>query len=134
MANAISTQIILDGTRNAVIKFEGVLDTADLTSTVVADPATMQGMDFIGTLKAAKFRVIRIHHNIEDGLSVNLFWDANTPVRIEELTGRGSPDYHKFGGLPSNATDVPTGKITATTEGWSGIKSFSVILELVKTL
>ena len=133
MANSTTTQVILDGPRNCIVKFEGVLDTSDLASTVIIDPATAQGMDNTGSLKAGKFRITRLLFNVEDGLSLNLFWDATTPARIEELTGRGVQDVHKFGGLISNAGAGATGKITATTEGWSGIKSFSLILELVKT-
>lgn len=132
MANDVKTQVLIDGARNVVVKFEGVLDTSDLASTVVVDPSTLQGTDNTGSLKAAKLRIIKIKHNIEDGLSVNLFWDGAAPARIEELTGRANPDFEDFGGLTNNAT-TPNGKITATTEGWSGVKSFSVILEMVKT-
>lgn len=135
MANSTSAQILLDGARNCVVKFEGVLDTSDLGSTIIIDPAVLIGTDNTGTLKAVKFRILKITYNVEDGLSLNLFWDATVPVRIEELTGRGSPDMSSFGGLVSNAGAGATGKITATTEGWAAtnVKSFSVILELVKT-
>lgn len=133
MANSTSIQIIIDGPRNAVVKFEGVLDSSDLSSTTVVDPATLAGIDNTGNLKASKLRITNIKHNIEDGLSVNFFWDATTPVRIEELTGRANPCYEGWGGLTNNSGAGQTGKITATTEGWgSGIKSFSVILEMVK--
>lgn len=132
MANSTTTQILLDGARNCVIKFEGVLDTSDLASMVVVDPAVMAGLDNTGGLKAAKFRIFKLAYNVEDGLSLNLFWDGGTPARIEELTGREDQSFESFGGVVNNAT-LPNGKITATTEGWSGIKSFSLILELVKT-
>lgn len=132
MANSVTTQIIIDGSRNCTVKFEGVLDTSDVASMTVVDPALLAGIDQSGTLKATSLRVNKIWHNVEDGLSVNLFWDATTPQRIEELTGRSNPCYEVFGGLVSNAGAGKTGKITATTEGWTGIKSFSVILDLIK--
>lgn len=134
MANSTSTQILVDGPRNVVIKFEGVLDTSDLGSTVVADPATLDYMVDSTKSRATKLRIDHLIFAVEDGLSVNLFWDATTPVRVEELVGRGKADYHRFGGLQNNAGATGfTGKITATTEGWgSGIKSFTVILHLVK--
>ena len=66
-------------------------------------------------------------------MSVNFYWDATTPVRIEQLTGRGKADYRDFGGLQNNAGATGfTGKITYITEGWSGIKTFSIILYLTK--
>lgn len=132
MANSVTTQLLLDGPRNAIVKYEGVLDTSDVAYMTVVDPALLTGMDNTGLQKAYTFRILKITHNVEDALSVNLFWDSATPVRIEELTGRGSPCYDRFGGLQNNAPAGSSGKISATTEGWSGIKSFSLILELKK--
>ena len=135
MANSTTVQILEDGAARTVVKFEGVLDTSDVASMTVVDPAAQASVDPTGSnyLKATKYRIDKIIHNIEDGLSVNLFWDAATPVRVEELTGRGKGDYRDFGGLQNNATS-PSGKITATTQGWStgAILSFSVILYLTK--
>jgi len=135
MANSTTIQILEDGAAHTVIKLEGVLDTSDVSSSVVVDPAAQSSVDPTGSnyLKATKYKLDKIIHNIEDGLSVNFFWDATTPVRIEELTGRAKVDYRDFGGLQNNAAALGfTGKITYTTEGWSGIKSFSVILYLTK--
>ena len=135
MANSTTVQILEDGAARTVVKFEGVLDTSDVSSMTVVDPSVQASVDPTGSnyLKATKYRIDKIIHNIEDGLSVNLFWDAATPVRVEELTGRGKGDYRDFGGLQNNATS-PSGKITATTQGWStgAILSFSVILYLTK--
>lgn len=144
MANSTSTQLLVDGPVHCVVKFEGVLDTADLTSTVVIDPSTLSTIDGRGT-PPTKLRIDKIIHNIEDQLSVNLFWDATTPVRIEELVGRGKQDHYHWGGLKNNAgtynadgSFTPaagfTGKITATTQGWSAsaVLSFSIILHCIK--
>lgn len=135
MANSITTQLLLDGPRNAIIKFEGVLDTADFTNFTVADPAILTGIDNTGFLKARNFRIDDIQFVVEDLLSINLFWDATTPVRIEEFVGRGHAKYHPFGGLVTNAGAGNTGKITASSQGASAgpILSFSLILKLVKT-
>jgi hypothetical protein len=134
VANSVATQLIIDGPRNAVLKVAGILDTSDLASTVIADPAALVGIDNTGGLKAATFRIIGLNYSIEDGLEVRLFWDATTPVLIEALNGRGAlpPSCQRYGGLTNNAGIGKTGRITMTTEGWAGIKSFSYILELVK--
>ena len=136
MANSTTVQILEDGAARTVVKFEGVLDSSDLSSMTVVDPAVQSSVDPTGSnyLKASKYRIDKIIHNIEDGISVNFFWDATTPVRIEELTGRGKGDYRDFGGLQNNAGAGVTGKITATTQGWAtgNILSFSVILYLTK--
>jgi hypothetical protein len=146
MANITSIQILEDGQRNVVAKFIGVLDTSDLGSTTVLDPATLSAMNGESTgPKATKLRINKLMFNVEDTLSVNLFWDATTPVLIEELVGRGKMDYKHFGGLKNNAGTYDTqgiftpaagftGKITATTQGWGAAStlSFTMILECVK--
>ena len=134
MANVFNTQIILDGPRNTVIKCDGILDTSDLAATVIADPATLFGWDNTGLQKAAKLAITDIMFNVEDGLELRLAWDATTPVRIEQLTGRGKANYSHFGDLENNAWAGVTGKITLATEGWkaAAIYSFTLILRLRK--
>ena len=134
MANTTSTQIIIDGTRNTVIKVEGVLDTSDLASFVIVSPATLQGIDNTGLVKAAKVRIAEINYNIEDTLQVTLSWDATTPLRIEQLAGRGKIAAWEYGGITNDAGAGVTGNILLATRGWvtGAILSFSVTLELLK--
>ena len=134
MANDLQTQVILDGPRNVVIKVTGVLDTSDLANTVIADPATLTGIDNTGTLKAAKLRLKEIGFAVEDGLTVNLLWDATTPLLMTTWNGRGDRCYDDFGGLPNNAGVGVNGKVLLNTEGWTaGIKSFTLVLRFIKT-
>ena len=137
MANSTTVQIFEDGPRNVICKFEGVLDTSDLSTTTVLDPATLDYIDASTNTLAGRLRIVKITYNIEDLLSVNLFWDATTPVRIESLEGRGKMDLRHIAGLQNNAAATGfTGKITATTQGWTlgGTLSFSIILECIKQL
>ena len=137
MANSTSIKILQDGPRNVVVKFEGVLDTSDLGSTTILDPALLSDMGDFGQ-KATKLRINKIQYMIEDTLSVKLFWDATTPIRIEELVGRGVFKHGKFGGISPTVAEVGSagwsGKITATTQGWaaSAVLAFSVVLECIK--
>ena len=113
---------------------------------VIADPALVSPIDPAIGVQPTRFVLNKLIHNVEDLLSVNLFWDATVPVRIEELVGRGKADYHRFGGLKNNAGTYDsggnftgaagfTGRVVATTEGWSsGILSFSLILEFKKSV
>ncbi len=134
MANLIETQVLLDGPRNAIIKVVGVLDTGDLANTVIADPALLTGIDHTGMLKAAKLRLKEIEFTIEDGLAVNLVWDATTPVLLASYLGRGENCYNDFGGLNNNAGVGVNGKVLLNTEGWAaGIRSFTLVLRFIKT-
>lgn len=134
MANLFSTQTLLDGPRNTVIKVEGVLDSSDLPITVIADPATLCGIDSSLGTKAAKLAITDLIYNVEDGLELRLAWDATPPIRIEQLTGRGKMHFQSFGGLTNNAGTGVTGKITLATEGWkaAALYSFTLILHLRK--
>ena len=74
-------------------------------------------------------------YDIEDLLTVNLLWNgASADTVIWDLAGRGKVDAWRFGGLQNNAGTGKTGKITATTQGWTSgaTLSFTIILELVK--
>lgn len=134
MANSVNTQIIQDGPRNVVVKVEGILDTSDLASTVIVDPAILTGMDNTGTLKALGLIVDRIQFSVEDLLECRLAWDATTPQRMVELAGRGTEKYERFGGLTNNSGAGRTGKILLSTQGWvaAAVLSFTLILTLKK--
>ena len=132
MANSTSIQLLEDGPRNVIVKFEGVLDTSDLASTTVLDPSTLSQIDYATNLNCTKLRIDNIIFEVEDALSVNLFWDAATPVRIGEFVGRGNAKYFKMAPLQNNAGAGVTGKITATTQGWAGILSFILYIHCVK--
>jgi hypothetical protein len=132
MANSTTIQTLVDGPRNTILKLDGLLDTSDQASTVIVDPATLSDYNING-VKATKLRINKINFDVEDGLDVELFWDAATPVRIGNLVGRGKVDAWRYGGIVNNATS-PTGKITLATQGWSSgtILSYTIVLELVK--
>ena len=134
MANEVTTQILQDGPRNVVIKGSGVLDTSDLAQTVLIDPALLAGIDNTGGVKAAKLILNRVIFNVEPGLAVNMWWDATTPVRIEDLTGQGHKEFKLFGGLTNNGGAGVTGKVLYATQGWSigTILSYTFTLEFVK--
>lgn len=135
MANSVNTQVLLDGPRNVVVKVEGILDTSDLASTSIADPASYIGMDNTGTRLALDLIVDRIQFSIEDGLECRLAWDASTPTRMVELSGRGTEKYERFGGLMNNSGAGRTGKIMLSTQGWAAPASplsFTLILTMKK--
>ena len=125
MANVVNTQVLIDGKRNAVVKITGVLDTSNVASTTIIDPANFSGVP-------TGFRIDHLDYSISDPLEVRLQWDAATPIDILPIAGRGKMSFHNFGGLTDNATN-PTGKINILTTGYTtGTLIFSVVLEMVK--
>lgn len=131
MANATTLQILADGPRSTVVKFDGVLDTADLSSMTVLDPA-LQYIDPI--TPTTQYRVDQLDWSISDPIVVRLTWDATTGVKMIELAGRGKMDIgDDYGGLQNNAGAGKTGKILALTTGYaSGTVAFTIIIHAVK--
>ena len=125
MANVVNTQVLIDGHRNAVVKITGVLDTSNVSSTIIIDPANFD-------LKPTGFRIDHLDYSISDPLEVRLLWDGSPQIDILPIAGRGRMSFSNFGGLTDNAA-TPTGKIALETTGYtSGTLVFSVVLELVK--
>jgi hypothetical protein len=133
MANAITTQVLVDGPCNVVVKISGTLDTSDANLVVVVDPALLLGIDNTGLLKAKHLVIKKLSYSTKQGLSVALFWDATAPVKILDVTGMEDINAEKYGGFPDNSGAGSTGKIKLSTTGWgSGVASFLLVLEMFK--
>jgi hypothetical protein len=144
MANQVTTQILIDNERNVVLKLDGYLDTSDVSSTTLLDPATLASVNAssLNPQKASTLAISKVIFDVEDLLAVDLYWDATSPVPIWHFTGRGKIDARHFGNLQlkgagGTANTVPagaTGKILYDTQGWSaGAKlSFTLIVECIK--
>ncbi len=128
MANYYECQILEDGWRNVVAKVVIIADTANLSGSVVLDPATLFQTD----PPSDRLAIEEIQYSILDGWSVELYWDAPSPKHIVDLAGRGMfPVGPNYGGLQNNAIS-PTGKITLSTLGWSGTKVATIIIHCIK--
>ena len=127
MANAVNTQVLVDGPRNSVIKITGVLDTSDVAAVKVIDLSTMSPVP-------TGVRIDHIDYSIVNNLEVRLLWDATTPVDILPLAGRGRMSFWNFGGLQNNAGAGKTGNILIETNGYTTGTTmvFSIVLEMVK--
>lgn len=132
MANGTTIQILSDGPLSTVAKFEGVLDTSDLSLMTVLDPA-IQYLDPANP--ATQYRVDALEWSVGNPLSLRLLWDASTDVNMINLTwsGRLPKLGRNYGGLQNNSGAGKTGKILALTTGYSsGTLEFTVIIHAVK--
>jgi len=126
MANVITIQTLVDGAQNTVVKVTGALDTSNMSSTAIVDPATLVPVP-------TQLRIDDIEFAISDQLELRLQWDAAAPVDIVPLAGRGEMHFIDIGGLQNNAGAGKNGKILLSTVGWaSGVQVFSLILKLRK--
>lgn len=126
MANSLTTQILIDGPRNAVVKVTATLDTSDLALTTIVDPAS-----FYDT--PPQFRLMHIDYAMTDGIEAQLQWQGTPNSIMMPLAGRGRMSFVDFGGLTDNAT-TPTGRIQLLTTGYPSttIQVLTLVLEMAK--
>lgn len=124
MADAVSSQTILDNDRNLVMKFTNLSDGTGEAAVTKVDVSALNGAP-------SRVSIQRVHYTVS-GMVVTLLWDATSDVRILELQGDGCLDFTSFGGLPNNGGDGVTGDIQLTTTGHTSGDSYSLILEMRK--
>ena len=131
MADAVTSQTIIDGERNCVMKFTNVSDGTGESAVAKVDVSALASNS--AGIACSEVRVMRVSHAIV-GMSVQLFLDATSNVLLMELaeSSNGHMDFKDFGGLPNNAGSGKTGDILLTTKGHSSGDTYSITLEMVK--
>lgn len=131
MADAVTTQVIMDGEHTAIMKFTNLSDATGETNVVKVDvsalaPSAAGGACIGVTLARLKAMVF--------GMEVQLKWAADTPQMLL-IIPQGSNyvmEFDDFGGIPNNAGAGKTGDITFTTQNAGAGDSYSIILRLWK--
>jgi len=116
MANIVTTQTILDGSRNTIIKVTILGDgSGELTNQIIFDSSAYAN-------DTQNNKLWRIQYNL-NGFGGTLYWDATTDVQLMSLTPNYAGDQKFFwnGGLVNNAGVGKTGDILLTTSGLGSI-------------
>ena len=131
MADAVTTQTIIDGERNCIMKFTNVSDGTGESAVAKVDVSALAAN--AEGVACSEVRVMRVSHAIV-GMSVQLFLNASTNVLLMELaeSSNGHMDFKDFGGLPNNAGSGKNGDILLTTKGHSSGDTYSIVLEMIK--
>lgn len=126
MADAVTTQTLIDGRRNAVIKLTNVSDGTGESAVVKVDVSALAGAP-------AAVRIDRIEFTTRT-MGVNLLWDATTPVQIINLPAGFAEelDFTSVGGLVNTKATGWTGDIKLTTVGHASGAAYTIILHCVK--
>lgn len=135
MANSVQVQTLVDSERNLVIKLVGLLDTSNVSLATLIDPALVAAVNASGlnSQQPTKVAIKKVTYDVEDGLAVNLYWDATADVPIWRFVGRGFVMGEHIGFLQNNAGAGVTGKVLYDTDGYSsGSLSFSLLIECIK--
>jgi hypothetical protein len=132
MADAVATQIIMDGERLAILKFTNISDGTGESAVVKVDVSALASNS---NGKACNKVAIEKIYAMTNGMSVRILWDATTDVLVTEIPS-GSMDstcYRDFGGLTNNAGDGITGDVSFTTVGHTAGDSYTIILKCIKS-
>ena len=131
MADAVTTQTIIDGERNCVMKFTNVSDGSGESAVAKVDVSALAAN--ANGKACSEVRIQRVSHAIV-GMSVQLFFNASTNVLAMELaeSSNGHMDFKDFGGIPNNAGSGKNGDILFTTKGHSQGDTYSITLEMTK--
>ena len=131
MADAVATQTIQDGERNAVLRFTNVSDGTGESNVVKVDVSAL-------AKNSAGQSCTEVHIQRIDwatvGMSVKLDFDASTNVLAIGLPADSTGDeyYDSFSAIPNNAGSGKTGDILISTTGHSSGDTYMIILELLK--
>ena len=132
MANLIERQITLEGQRNIVVKWAGVLDSdfAQLPALALGDCTQNDPQN-----KLVGFRLDMVEWSISQGLEVVVAWNATVPQLITPLAGRGRINMWNYGGyLPDQARPGFDGSLNLSSANYPAgtTANFVITLELIK--
>ena len=131
MADAVATQTIQDGERNAVLRFTNVSDGTGESNVVKVDVSAL-AKNSAGQ-SCTEVHIQRFYWATV-GMSVKLDFDASTNVLAIGLPADSTGDeyYDSFSAIPNNAGSGKTGDILFSTTGHSSGDTYMIILELLK--
>src|SRR5512135_2115579 len=117
----LTSQVLLDGPRNAIVKLQ-IAGTAgaELASAVAVDVSALDGAP-------GEVRVMGCESAM-DGFTATLAWDADVDVPILTATGMHKMCFRDIGGLPNNAGVGKTGDILISTLGVGANENATLIL------
>ena len=132
MADAVATQVILDGERLYIAKFTNISDGTGETGALKIDVSTLTPSSFSKACNGVKINKIWAQ---TQGMGVDILWDATTDVLCETIPADKFylMDYSSFGGLPNNAGAGKTGDVLFSTVGAAAGDRYTIVIEAIKT-
>ena len=132
MADAVTSQTILDGERLFIAKFTNISDGTGETAVVKIDVSTLAPNSFNLACNGVKLNKI---YATTHGMEVRILWDASTDVFAWMIPQNNNylMDLSSFGGIPNNAGAGVTGDVLFTTADASSGDMYTIVLECIKT-
>ena len=135
MADAVTSQTLIDGDRYAVMKFTNISDGSGESAVTKVDVSALQPLasNTAAQKTCTGVAIERIWWQCI-GMKVRILFDASSDAFCIELgeNQSGNHDYSLFGGLTNNAGSGKTGDINFTTVGHSSADTYTIILYMRK--
>jgi hypothetical protein len=125
MADAVTSQPLMVGSHNAVMKFTNDSDGTGESKVLKIDASA---------LEFTSPKITRIWYSTH-GLAIRLYFDATADV-VALVLGKdeaGYFDFRDFGGIPNNSGSGSTGDILLSTSGAVSGEGYTIIIEVEST-
>ena len=138
MADAVTSQTIIDTDKRAVIKLTNISDGTGESSVKKVDVSALNPRS-ADSASCSRVTIDQVWYDV-GGLRAALEFDATSNVVGLVLGGSaaagnvsGHWDYRSFGGIKNNAGGGITGDIDLTTHGHTAHDHYTIVLELRKS-
>jgi hypothetical protein len=131
MADAVTSQTLVDNQTTAVILFTNI---SDGTGESLVTKVNVANLAANATGQACTGVSVQKIHTSCHGLEVRMFWDAATDV-VFFATAQNNQytfDFSNFGGLVNSASTGKTGNILFSTADASAGDTYTIVLEMKK--
>ena len=131
MADAVATQTIQDGAKNAIFRFTNVSDGTGESAVTKIDVSALSNDPM--TNKACSSVVIEKIYYQTIGMGVKILFDASTDDLAWQLAADWTDtlDFSEFG-LPDPLSSGTTGDVKFTTTGHSSGDVYVVVMQVAK--
>lgn len=132
MADAVTSQTILDGERLFIAKFTNISDGTGETAVVKINVSTLNPNAFGLACNGVKINKIWATTH---GMEVRILFDATADTFAWMIPQNTNylMDFSTFGGIPSNAGAGVTGNVLFTTADASSGDMYTIVMECIKT-
>jgi len=131
MADAVTSQTLLDGERLAIMKFTNISDgTGESAVTKVNVANLARSASGLACTAVSVLKITSVCH----GMEVRMYWDATTdvPFFLSTINTNYCNDFSEFGGITNNAGAGKNGNIVFSTSDQTNGDTYTVVLVMQK--
>ena len=132
MADAVTSQTLLDGERLAIMKFTNISDGTGESAVTKVNVANLTASN---SGKACTGVTVTKITSVCHGMEVRMYWDASTdvPFFLTTVNTNYENDFSAIGGITNNAGTGKNGNIVFSTSDATAGDTYTVVLEMVKS-